>query len=88
LSAGHGEAGPLTFRPRSGVCSARGPSPTRQSVTRLASIEAFQFKPTAEVDGRKIKGRAHFVFCSMQNEHVAPMVWPQPNPGAPGDERT
>jgi hypothetical protein len=49
--------------------------------------EAFQVIPTTVVDGQKIKGRAHFVFYSVENERIAPMVWPQPNPGATGDER-
>jgi hypothetical protein len=49
--------------------------------------EAFQIIPTTEVGGQKVKGRAHYVFYSVESERVAPMVWPQPNPGATDDER-
>ena len=41
----------------------------------------------AEVDGRTINGRAHFVFYSIEDERAAPLVWPRPNPSAKGDVR-
>jgi hypothetical protein len=49
--------------------------------------QAFQVIPVAQVAGREVKGRAHFVFYSVEGEHVAPLVWPKANPNATGDAR-
>lgn len=49
--------------------------------------QAFQVIPLAQVAGREVKGRAHFVFYSVEGEHVAPLVWPKANPNATGDAR-
>lgn len=49
--------------------------------------QAFQVIPLAQVAGREVKGRAHYVFYSVEAEHVAPIVWPRANPDAQGDVR-
>jgi hypothetical protein len=49
--------------------------------------QAFQVIPLAQVAGREVKGRAHFVFYSVEGEQVAPLVWPKANPNATGDVR-
>jgi len=49
--------------------------------------QAFQVIPVAQVAGREVKGRAYFVFYSVEGEHVAPLVWPKANPNATGDAR-
>lgn len=49
--------------------------------------EVFQVMPKTQVDGREISGRAHFVFYSVEDERMVPLVWPRPNPSATGDVR-
>lgn len=47
--------------------------------------EVFQVIPTTQVDGHSVNGRAHFIFYSVEDERMAPLVWPEPNPSATGD---
>jgi hypothetical protein len=49
--------------------------------------EVFQIIPVALAQGRKVNGRAHYVFYSVEDERAVPLVWPKPNPSATGDER-
>jgi hypothetical protein len=49
--------------------------------------EVFQVIPTSLIDGRRVNGRAQFVFYSIEDGRAAPLVWPRPNPAAQGDER-
>lgn len=49
--------------------------------------EAFQVTPLAQIEGRQIEGRAHYVFYSLEGDHVAPIIWPVPKPHAAGDVR-
>jgi hypothetical protein len=41
--------------------------------------EVFQIIPVALAQGRKVNGRAHYVFYSVEDERAAPLVWPKRN---------
>jgi hypothetical protein len=52
----------------------------------LRPREAFRVTPVSEIEGRKLRGRSHYVFHAIDNEHEAALVWPRPNPEAQGDQ--
>jgi hypothetical protein len=58
---------------------------TGESAREVRPREAFRVFPIAEVDGRQVHGRGHWVFYPVDEEGARPVVWPRPEPGATGD---
>lgn len=62
-------------------------SGTTEAEPLLRPREAFLVTPVTEIEGRKIRGRSHYVFYAIDDEHEPTLVWPRPTPEAKGDPR-